>query len=486
MMTATGGADRLRQILEEFYRICEIPHPSAGEYALSCYLRSRLLEKTRHVRRDRSGNLMAVLPPKNASAAAPMVTLQAHMDMVVAGDVIPSRTRIIPRCEGDWLCSDGSTSLGADNGIGLAVILHLLEQENIVHGPLQILFTVCEEQGLKGARSIPAEFLRNARYLINLDGFHADTALTGCKSGLRETLWRRTGRLPVPPDMIAYRLELDGFKGGHSGEDIGLGRCNAIRMLAALLFDLQERSAGIAVSSFRGGTGFNVIPAGCAADVVVKKEKAAAFVVALKEAFRLRRAIYDTSDGEGRLNVTYMPCPTDCWDHTTQRNILLALISLTNGVVEKDGEAVSASCNLGRVYEEDHKLYIEDMLRCDTARQEQAILTQHAAVASAGGLHRYMAGYHSWRHSAESTLAATAARVYHAQNGAPMQLKKAQVGVEPAYFQEKAPQLEMICLGADIVDAHSVKERVDCRSILRLSQLLEGILCEIAKEETEE
>lgn len=266
MMTATGGADRLRQIFEEFYRICEIPHPSAGEYALSCYLRSRLLEKTRHVRRDRSGNLMAVLPPKNASAAAPMVTLQAHMDMVVAGDVIPSRTRIIPRCEGDWLCSDGSTSLGADNGIGLAVILHLLEQENIVHGPLQILFTVCEEQGLKGARSIPAEFLRNARYLINLDGFHADTALTGCKSGLRETLWRRTGRLPVPPDMIAYRLELDGFKGGHSGEDIGLGRCNAIRMLAALLFDLQERSAGIAVSSFRGGTGFNVIPAGCAAD----------------------------------------------------------------------------------------------------------------------------------------------------------------------------------------------------------------------------
>lgn len=160
-------------------------------------------------------------------------------------------------------------------------------------------------------------------------------------------------------------------------------------------------------------------------------------MVALKEAFRLRRAIYDTSDGEGRLNVTYMPCPTDCWDHTTQRNILLALISLTNGVVEKDGEAVSASCNLGRVYEEDHKLYIEDMLRCDTARQEQAILAQHAAVASAGGLHRYMAGYHSWRHSAESTLAATAARVYHAQNGAPMQLKKRRWASNPPIFRRR-------------------------------------------------
>ena len=477
--------DRLEQILQEFYQICEIPHPSAGEQALSSYLRDRLLEKTRHVRRDRSGSLLATLPAKNADPDAPTVMLQAHMDMVVAGDVDPSRARVVPHLENNWLCSDGHTSLGADNGIGVAVILHLLEQEDLVHGPLQILFTVREEQGLKGARSLPVEFFKKARYLINLDGFHADTALTGCKSGLRETLWRRVSRQPVSPDMVAYRLEVKGFKGGHSGEDIGSGHCNAICMLAALLFDLQERCAGIAVSCFHGGTGFNVIPACCTADVVVKKEKAAAFVVALKEAFRLRCGAYRDTDGEGQLDVTYIPCPADCWAHATQRNILMALIGLSDGVVERDGDAVSASCNLGRVYEEGEKFYLEDMLRCDTAQQEQAILAQHAAVASAGGLHRHVGGYHSWHPSGRNLLAETADHVYQEQNDAPLHLKTAQVGVEPAYFQEKAPQLEMICLGADIENAHSVTERANCQSILRLSRLLEGILYSIAKEKSE-
>ena len=482
MTTADRAApDALAQILAEFSRICEIPHPSMAEQPLSHYLLSRLLAHTDHVRQDRFGNLMAFIPPKNATADAPVVILQAHMDMVVAGNVIPEQAKIVAKQNDDWLCSDGRTSLGADNGIGLAVILYLLEREDIVHGPLQILFTVCEEQGLKGARSIPAAFLRNARYLINLDGFHADTALTGCKSGLRETLWRNTGRLALPSDMSAYRLEIGGFQGGHSGEDIGLGRCNAIRMLAALLLDLQACSAGIAVSSFWGGTGFNVIPACCSAEVVVKKEKAAAFVATLLEAFRLRCAVYNTSDSEGTLKATEIPCPSECWSPSAQQDILRALTSLADGVMEKGGNAVSASCNLGRVYEVDGRFYIEDMLRCDTSQQEQTILEQHTTVASAYGFHYHAAGYHSWNQAGSNLLAEAAARVYQKQTGTSIQLKKAQVGVEPAFFQEKAPHLQMICLGADIVDAHSVKERVNCQSILRLSNLLDGILYEIAR-----
>ena len=475
---------KLEHILQEFRQICAIPHASTREKELCLYLKRKLRPHAGYLRCDAAGNLMAKIPANNASPDAPTVILQAHMDMVVAGEVAPERATVNVMQDGEWLVTDGRTSLGADNGIGLAVILSLLEQPDLTHGPLHILFTISEEIGLKGARRVSPEFLQEARYLINLDGFHSDTAMVGCKSGLRERMWYPAHWQIVPEGSVACRIRLDGFLGGHSGDDIDRGRCNTIRLMATLLRDLQERSASMAISAFHGGTGFNVISASCTADIVLRPEEAAAFTAAIQaDGQRLLLPFRDT-DGDGRLTVEEIPCPKACWKRASQRDILLVLANLTDGVVQRGADgAVSASCNMGHAYVASDRFYVEDMLRCDTAAQENAILTQHVSTAKAAGFHHRVAGYHSWHSGADSRLATVVSQVYRQQHeGAPMRVKTALVGVEPAYFQEKAPELEMVCLGADILNAHSVKERVNCKSVEELSDLLEKTLCILAKE----
>ena len=217
---------------------------------------------------------------------------------------------------------------------------------------------------------------------------------------------------------------------------------------------------------------------------MLRPEEAAAFTAAIQaDGQRLLLPFRDT-DGDGRLTVEEIPCPKACWKRASQRDILLVLANLTDGVVQRNADgAVSASCNMGHAYVASDRFYVEDMLRCDTAAQENAILTQHVSTAKAAGFHHRVAGYHSWHSGADSRLATVVSQVYRQQHeGAPMRVKTALVGVEPAYFQEKAPELEMVCLGADILNAHSVKERVNCKSVEELSDLLEKTLCILAKE----
>lgn len=468
-----------QEILFEFRQICAIPHASNRERELRCYLEKRLREKAAFLRCDAAGNLMAKFPASETAAPdAPAVILQAHMDMVVAGEKPPEAAAVRVRQVDGWLETDGQTSLGADNGIGISIILALLKRPELVHGPLYVLFTVAEEVGLKGASRVPREFLNEARYLINLDGFHADTVMVGCKGGLREHLWYPIRWQTAPAGGVAFRIRLEGFLGGHSGDDIDRGRCNTIRMLARLLQGAWARFLNISVSDLSGGIGFNVIPAACAAEVVLPVGEAAAFAAAVREEGRRMLLPYRDSDGQGRLEIETIPYPEACWTGSTQRDILRVLTLLTDGVAQRDGEgAVSASCNMGHVYMTGDVFHIEDMLRCDTAVQETAILQRHMAVAGAAGFRRHVAGYHSWHGRREGRLLRVVEEVYRTQHdGGPMQVKTALVGVEPAYFQEKAPELEMICLGADIENAHSVRERVSCDSAAALSNLLEKTL----------
>lgn len=474
---------RLEHILQEFRQICTIPHASTREKELCRYLKQILQERASFLRCDAAGNLMAKFPANNAAPDAPTVILQAHMDMVVAGEVPPEQATVTVRQTDGWLETDGQTSLGADNGIGLAVILSLLKQPNFAHGPLYVLFTVAEEIGLRGARRVSPEFLKEAQYLINMDGFHADTVMVGCKGGLREQLWYPVQWQVVPAGNMAYRIRLDGFLGGHSGDDIDHGRCNTIRLMASMLRNLQERSTSMSISAFSGGVGFNVIPASCTADIVLHPEEAKAFISAIQAEIQRLLLPYQESDGQGHLEIETISCPKACWKRSSQRNILMALANLTDGVIQRDSNGVvSASCNMGHAYVVSDRFYIEDMLRCDTAEQEAAILSQHIEAAKSSGFHRRVTGYHSWHSKRDGKLASIVEHVYQSQhNGASMQVKTALVGVEPAYFQEKAPELEMICLGADILNAHSVKERVNCKSIEALSNLVEKTLGILAK-----
>ena len=473
----------LGQILDEFSQICTIPHASAKERAICLHLKRKLRPYAEHIYRDSAGNLIAKIPPNNADANAPTVVLQAHMDMVVAGDVSPELATVHVKWDGNWLETDNRTSLGADNGIGLAVILTLLKQPHFTHGPLCILLTASEEVGLKGARRVSPDVLQAAKYLINLDGFHSDVAIIGCKGGLREHFRYHARWQVVSDNCMGFRINLEGLLGGHSGDDIDRGRCNAIRLMAAMLQRLQGRFAGMRISAFQGGISFNAIPAHCTAEAVVQAEDAADFVSAVREETKQLLFAFRDTDGGGTASLEAIGLPKLCLRRISQQNILNLLTGLANGVVQRGANgAVSASCNLGHAYMGSGRFYVEDMLRCDTRAQENELLEQHISAAKEFGFYHRFDGYHSW-HSGRQHLTHLIDQVYRSQHSErAMRIETALVGIEPAYFQDKAPELEMVCLGAEIQNAHSVKERVDSQSIEELYNLVECVLYRLAKE----
>ncbi|NLU24880.1 MAG: aminoacyl-histidine dipeptidase [Clostridiales bacterium] len=418
---------------------------------------------------------MAEIPADLSENTTPVTILQAHMDMVVAvsDTSLGSNPVIIPVRRSGVLQSDGRTSLGADNGIGVAVILTLVCRHDFPHGPLRVLFTISEEIGLKGAGEIPPRWLAGASYLINTDGFHADTELIGCKGGCRETFSRKMCTEPVIPSYTAFHIGLSGFTGGHSGDDIDKSLCNAVQALACILSaaDIPEMRIG----SFRGGVGFNVIPARSDAVVFAPIEKSAPFTQLLREVGG--RVLSEYQD-RGTLSIKRCVSPDRWWQASFQKEVLQFLTQLENGVCERIPEtgAVSSSCNLGRVLLRENMLLAQVMFRCDKRRQEQRMLARHSALAECCGFESRMSGYHSWHTAPDSTLSETVCQAYEKLTGVPILRKTAKVGLETALFQEKAPEIQMVCLGADIQHAHSVNECVREGSAVLLFRLIQKTL----------
>ena len=472
------AADRLaEEIVEEFEKLCTIPHGSGNEQALSNYLKDRLTPLAVRVEQDKDGNLMADIPAGFSEDTAPVTILQAHMDMVVAvSDAsLGSNPVVTPIRRSGVLQSDGRTSLGADNGIGVAVILALVCRHDFPHGPLRVLFTISEEVGLKGAGEIPPRWLAGASYLINTDGFDADTELIGCKGGCRETFFRKMCTEPVKPSYTAFHIGLSGFTGGHSGDDIDKGLCNAVQALALLLSVAATDIPEMRIGAFRGGVGFNVIPARSDAVMLVPAERGEALTQLLRE---IGRKILSEYQDRGALSIKQCVSPNQWWQASFQKEVLRFLTQLQNGVCERTPGtgAVSSSCNLGRVLLRENMLLVQVMFRCDMRRQEQRMLAQHSALAECCGFDSQMSGYHSWHTAPDSTLSETVCQAYEDLTGSPILRKTAKVGLETALLQEKAPEMQMVCLGADIQHAHSVNECVREESAVLLFRLIQNTL----------
>lgn len=490
-----GQIDLTKEITGEFKKLCGIPHGSGFEVNIGEHLKKRLNELGAEVKQDEAGNILGLISAFNAPENAPTVILQAHMDMVVAGDLPPEDAVVNAIEEEGIIHTDGHTTLGADNGIGISVILSLLRFPPERHGPIKVLFTVSEEVGLKGARAVSKEWLDDAEYMINTDGFHSDLAIIGCKGGLRETLSRKIDIERLSHEVIfhtrkenqlndteLYEIKLQGYLGGHSGDDIDKGRCNTIFQLAEILEDVQDRY-DMRISAMEGGTGYNVIPAECRAVVAVPKACITSVGRLLAKEDHDIHSEFEHSDPTGKLTVKLLgeTAPGNTlWSYDFQRDVLRLLRYMKEGISTRDEEGeVTSSCNLGRIFVEDGVLKVGNMLRCDTREQEDIILNQHAQVALVLDFKTDIVGYHSWHSSKESKLLKTVMNIYGKNTGTPMRKKVALVGLEPAYFAQIAPNMEIVCLGADIEDAHSVKERVNTASIGLLYELIKETLPEL-------
>lgn len=278
---------------DRFFEITQVPRPSGKEEKITAFLEDFFRSRQIPYDKDSAGNLVARVPASPGCEAAPVAVLQAHSDMVcvkIEGSAHQFETDPIQlQQDNGWLTATGTT-LGADNGIGLAAALAVIVDEEVIHGPLEILVTVDEERGLNGAKQLPSGLVRG-NYLLNMDSEEHGAFYIGCAGGVdsQGTFTIEKGSLPAG-DFKSFSLKIDGLKGGHSGADIHLGRANAIKLLVRALHELRELPLHIA--QIKGGEARNVLAPKAQALVLIPAESEAKAIARVAEIAKVFNSEY--------------------------------------------------------------------------------------------------------------------------------------------------------------------------------------------------
>jgi len=408
---------------------------------------------------DDAGNVVVRVPSRAGREHAPTVVLQAHLDMVCERDpdspYDPREGRINVVLDGDWVLAEGTT-LGADNGIGVAAAMAAADDAELSHGPLELLFTVSEEQGLTGAKELdPA--LVSGRRLLNLDGTSDEAITIGC-AGSTHTFTRLRLPLAPPPDShVALEVALSGVRGGHSGGDIARGRTNAIKALGRVLSRAYEQ-APFRLARLDGGVSRNAIPREARAAIALAPEAEPALrEAAERELGRLREQYAGTDDGVS-LSIERAAAAHTADEIATARALDL-LAAIPTGVVAMSPEVpgtVETSTSLNVAGTEGGVLTLASMTRsAKTVALDDVVATIEAAARLAGAEVEIRRSYPPWRPDLDSALLASARRTYARLFGTDPGLEVVHGGLECAVIGDKLPGVEMISIGPEIEGPHA-------------------------------
>lgn len=473
-----------RALWAHFDEILKIPRASKDEgrmreYVLGVAERSGLEAKV-----DSAGNVVVSKPGTPGHESSPATILQSHLDMVQEknSDVEHDfRTDpITPVREGEYLTADGTT-LGSDNGIGVAAMLALMEDRELRHGPLEFLFTVDEETGLTGAAAL-GEDLLEGRQLLNLDSEEEGVLTIGCAGGGDTHL-----KLPVqeePAESPAVRIVIQGLKGGHSGVDIHLQRTNAIKALARALYAawLEEP---FRIADLAGGNAHNAIPREASALIVPRGGggAAAGFRGRLEEELDAIRRESSTVDPGMAFEITEASAPPAAWDEETTWRCLALLTALPHGVMRLSPDIpglVETSTNLAVVTRRDGNLDILLSSRSSVASALQALRRRIRAAGSlAGAAAEEEEAYPGWEPNVSSKLLGVVKEVYAEHLGEP-EVGAVHAGLECGIIGEKYDGMDMVSFGPQIEFPHSPDERVKVGSVESFYAVLRAVLERLA------
>ncbi|HEX2091982.1 MAG TPA: beta-Ala-His dipeptidase [Longimicrobiaceae bacterium] len=471
-----------------FAAITRIPRPSGREERMAEYVRDWAGRLGYAVREDGAGNLCVHVPAPSGREQAPVVVLQSHLDMVCQREpdtpYDPEQGSIHPVREGDWIRAEGTT-LGADNGIGVAAMLHAAESPEVARGPLDLLFTVEEETGLVGAQALDPGLLRG-RILLNLDNETDGSLCVGCAGSRYAMLTLRMPRTAVPSGWTGLRVSIGGLRGGHSGMDIDKPRLNANRTLARLLQSVSG-SAELRLARFDGGTARNAIPREASATVFVPagSEEEARTALA-EEARALRDQHASSEDGLEVAVESAGPEETAAWTVDDSGRLIGLLTALPCGVLAMSSAIpglVETSSNVGTVETEGDEVRIGCLLRSsyDPALEEGANTIREAARA-AGAEVSDISGYPGWQPDLESRALAVARGTFRGLFDRDPEIMAVHAGLECGIIGERAPGMDMVSFGPAIEGAHAPGERVHVGSTERFWRLLVAILDDLSKD----
>lgn len=471
-------------VLEEFQKLAAIPRKSGEEKRVSDFLKTYLTEQGFHVVQDEVNNIIADAPATPGFEQAPRTILQGHMDMVCVAedgyDYDPLRDPIkLVRSE-KYLEAEG-TSLGADDGIGVAEGLYLLKHAKD-HGPLRLIVTVDEERGMTGAIHLAPKYLQDAKFLINCDSENYDELTVG-SAGSVDLTFRRALKYEAAPEGKAYRLSVGGLLGGHSGERIGDGRGNALRTLAFLLQALS-RQGRIALADFHGGKAHNAIPDTAEACFLtqIPREEISQILTAEKEKFL---AIYGAVDPSVEFVLQETEAPERVLIPGDAQRLLRLLLLLHTGVFAMSTvipSLVETSANLGVVRMEDDVVSVEYFPRSAVDGKLDEFAAEARILGDLVGFEAVV-GTKSpgWKENKKSVLAKMMAEVFEEQNGKPMKVETIHAGLECGWHFGKNPQLDMVSIGVTTQDIHSPNERLVLATVEPQVRLIEEALRRIAR-----
>ena len=434
---------------------------------------------------DAAGNVVVRKPGTPGHENAPATILQSHLDMVTEKNADHTHDftadAIVPEQAGPYLTADGTT-LGSDNGIGVATMLAVMEATDLTHGPIEFLFTIDEETGLTGASELDASLLQG-RQLINLDSEEEGILYVGCAGGSESRLTLDLSTTPAANGSVTLAVALKGLKGGHSGCDIHLQRGNAIKLLGRLLWNAYLETRFL-VAAVEGGSAHNAIPREAFATVVVENDSKAAVVAAIEAELEAIREEYGPADPGMELSVSPTETPEAVWDRSTTETVLGLLSTLPHGVAAMSydiPELVETSINLATVKQHGNQVTVSLSSRSSIDSALESLRRQvRASGILAGASVTEDTPYPGWKPNLESRLLEVVKAVHTREFGNEPDVKAIHAGLECGIIGKKVPGMDMISFGPIIEFPHSPDERVQIESVGRFYRLLTATLAELA------
>jgi len=474
-----------RAFWEHFEKLTTIARPSRHEEPVIDYVRAWGEQRGYGIRQDSARNLVFDVPATAGRESAPTVVLQGHLDMVCERQPDspndPAEGRIELQVDGDWLTANGTT-LGADDGVAIAAMMNLVEDESLAHGPLQLLMTVAEEVGLEGANGLDGSLV-NGTILVNLDSEEDGRLTVGC-AGSTDTWVRITqAREPVGAE-VALQITASGGLGGHSGSNIHLGRSNAIKVLGRALREAYA-TVPFRLVSLDGGKSRNAIPRDAHAVVAVAGARKDELAAALEKAAATIRDAFAKTDAGITVSVAAADGAEDAWTESGTAALLDAVALVPTGPLAMSpdfDDLVETSTSLGEAVTEGDTLTLHSLSRSsnDSALPE-VIGALDAAARLAGGKLEVKHNYGGWRPNLDSPALAAAKRSYEQTFGEAPIVTAVHAGLETAVIGNKVSGLDMISFGPQIEAPHSPDERVSIPTADRFWRLLVAFVDEVSR-----
>lgn len=462
---------------ENFYQLTTIPRPSKKEGNAVKFVESVGKSLNLETITDKVGNVIIRKPATPGYENRKGIILQSHLDMVPQKNSDKQhdfeKDPIQAFVEDGWVKARGTT-LGADNGIGVAATLAVLQSTDLIHGPIEALFTIDEETGMTGANNLQPGILKGD-ILINMDSEDEGELYVGCAGGTNANVRFTYKDEPVPANYVAYRISVTGLKGGHSGLDINLGRANANKLMFRFL-KYAVANIGLRLASIDGGSLRNAIPREAFAVVVVPEKATDELKETIEDFFKIYKHEYGKVEPDLKFSAEKTSMPLHLMDEMTQDDLINAIQACPNGVVRMSTDMeglVETSLNLAIVKSENHEVKALALLRSsvDTAK-EDVESTLESIFRLAGAEIWFDGQYPGWKPNMDSAILKAMQKVYNDKWGKVPEIKAIHAGLECGILGSAYPNWDMISFGPTIRYPHSPDEKVNIETVSLFWQFL--------------